>query len=296
MPTVETRESGKQPPSTNRRWLLIGGLALVTLLAIGILSINAGGSSINSGSVLVLALPAFLAGMFSLLSPCTLPILPAYFAFTAQAQKKSVVLMTVFFFLGLATTMTIIIGGVTALGGLLSQERHLLTVIGGLVIIGFGVMSVLGKGFAGLQMQDRPVATVTGSYLYGATFALGLTPCVGPILGALLTLVITTNNLAVIQGMLLAVIYALGMSAPLILLATAFHRLDKNARFWKFLRGKAFDLKIGPWTFYMHTTSVISGVLLIAMGVLLASGQLEAMTAMAQNNPIALWLTDLEYH
>ena len=95
------------------RALLIGGAAGLVVAALAVLSLGGGEaqdslSPTGGGSVLVLALPAFLAGVLSFLSPCTLPILPAYFAFTFQARRERVVLMTIAFFLGLATTMVLL--------------------------------------------------------------------------------------------------------------------------------------------------------------------------------------------
>jgi cytochrome c-type biogenesis protein len=165
------------------------------------------GSAAQPGTLLVLAVPAFLAGLLSFLSPCCLPILPTYFAFTFQARRERIVRMTVAFFLGLATTMVVLGATASALSQLLFAYLRQATLIGGIVIICFGVMSLLGKGFSGIQLLDQPAASVAGSYLYGAAFALGWTACVGPILGALLTMLATQGG-AVLEGAILAFIYA----------------------------------------------------------------------------------------
>ncbi|MEM8530922.1 MAG: cytochrome c biogenesis protein CcdA [Chloroflexota bacterium] len=184
------------PEQTKERYipvraLLIGGAALLLVLMLIVLgwgSSAAGTVASTSGGLLILAPAAFLAGLFSFLSPCTLPILPAYFAFTFQARRERVVVMTVSFFLGLATTMVVLGAASTALSQLLFANLRELIVIGGWLIVGFGVLSFLGKGFSGAKILDRPTASVAGSYVYGATFALGWTACIGPILGALMTL------------------------------------------------------------------------------------------------------------
>lgn len=293
----QTQETQTQP--TDRRWLIFGGIAgLLIIIIIAILSLDRGNEAAwatkDGASVIVLALPAFVAGVLSFLSPCTLPILPAYFAFTFQSNRKSIVFMTIAFFLGLATTMTILGASATALSGLFFENRKSLTFWGGIIVIGFGIMSLLGKGFAGPQVRDRPVASVFGSYVYGATFALGWTACIGPILGALLTL-LAAEGVAVVQGAVLSFIYALGLGMPLIILATFFSRLGSGSRFWKILRGKGFEVQVGSWTLYLHTTSIASGLLLIAMGALLASGQLSSITLLAQGNPLTQWWTGVEY-
>jgi cytochrome c-type biogenesis protein len=301
-PQSEIQQSERQQISAheerplNKRMLLFGGLVAAAVFIIAVLSLSSGGnvSYVTGGaSVLVLAIPAFLAGLFSFLSPCTLPILPAYFAFTFQAQRQSIVLMTVAFFLGLATTMTLLGATATAVSTLLFQNLDALTFWGGMLVIVFGIMSLFGKGFAGPQVQERPAASMAGSYLYGATFALGWTACVGPILGALLTL-LASQGVSIVQGGVLAFIYAMGLGMPLILLATFFSRLGSGSRFWQFMRGKGFEVKIGSRTLYLHTTSIASGVLLILMGWLLASGQLSALTEWATSTPLSQWVIDLE--
>ena len=279
------------------RALLIGvGLALL-VGAVALLSLRGAGADAaipnGQGSLLVLAPAAFLAGIFSFLSPCTLPILPAYFAFTFQARRDRVVLMTVAFFLGLATTMVAVGASATALSQVLFRNLTALTTVGGLIIIAFGVMSILGKGFTGAKLLDRPTASVAGSYLYGATFALGWTACVGPILGALLTL-LATQGIAVLQGALLAFIYALGLGMPLILMATFFSRLGSGSRFWQLMRGRGFEVNLGFTTLYLHSTSVLSGLLLVAIGVLLASGQLAWLSQWSQQTRMGEWAVSLE--
>ena len=99
--------SAPQPPLPRRRFWLTIGLVALLLGAIVVLAQRSGGEGMATGgaSIIVLAVPAFLVGMLSLLSPCTLPILPAYFAFTFQARREQVVQMTLAFFLGLATTI-----------------------------------------------------------------------------------------------------------------------------------------------------------------------------------------------
>ena len=278
------------------RALLIGLVAALVVGAIAVLSLSGTGAETLAprGSVLVLAPAAFLAGVFSFLSPCTLPILPAYFAFTFQARREQVVLMTVAFFLGLATTMTVLGATATIFSQLLSPYSTTITLVGGLLVIGLGVMSLLGKGFSGMKMLDRPTASVAGSYLYGMTFAFGWTACIGPILGALYTLLLSTQGLAILQGAILAFIYAFGLGTPLIIIAAFFSRLGSGSRFWKILRGRGYELHLGSTTLYLHSTSIISGLLLIGMGALLATGQLTTLTQWAQTTSLGQWAFAME--
>jgi cytochrome c-type biogenesis protein len=285
--------AGRRAPST--RLLLTSGLliaaALVVLVVLGL----GGGAASASGqaNLLVLAIPSFLAGVLSFLSPCTLPILPAYFAFTFQQRRQNILLTTVAFVLGLATTMTVLGASATALSAAVFNNKNSLTFWGGIVVILLGAMSFLGKGFSGPQIGERPAAGVIGSYLYGATFALGWTACIGPILAALYTL-LASNGLAIVQGAVLAFVYALGLGVPLVLVATFFSRLGSGSRVWSLLRGKGFDVPLGFTTLYLHSNSMLAGALMIAMGVLLATGQLSQLTQYAQASPLAQWVTDIE--
>ena len=154
--------------------------------------------------------------------------------------------MTLTFFLGLATTMTILGAGVSSVGQLFVGNVSILSFIGGIIIIIFGILSFFGKGFTGVQFQDSPGRTVLGSYIYGATFAIGWTACVGPILGAILTLLV---------------------SLPTVTLCT---------------------LKS------LHTTEMISGVLLIGIGLLLLTGKLTEITQLASNSSISTWVVAMD--
>jgi cytochrome c-type biogenesis protein len=292
--TMQEVESKREQKSL--RLLTAAGILLGGLLVLFLAFLSGSGetqASAPGGSLWLLAPAAFLAGILSFLSPCTLPILPAYFAFTFQSKKQNVVWMTVAFFLGLATTLTILGASATALSQLLFQHMRQITLLGGLAIIALGIFSLLGKGFAGPQIQERPSSTAIGSYFYGATFALGWTACIGPILGAILTL-LATQGLGIFQGALLAFIYALGLGAPLILVSTFFSRLGQGSRFWKVMRGKGFEIRVGSHLLHLHTTSLVSGILLIGIGYLLASGQLTAITQLAQSSELSLWVIEME--
>lgn len=255
------------------------GIGAVVLLALLALLITAPSDSLvmpTQNGIAVLIPVTFLAGLFSFLSPCTLPILPAYFAFTFQAKRERVTLMSIAFFLGLATTIVILGASATALSRFLFSYLSLLTSLGGILIIAFGVMSFFGIGFSGIQLLERPVGGILGSFLYGATFSLGWSACVGPILGALLTM-LATQGIAVAQGALLAFVYALGLGTPLIVISTFFSRLGSGSRFWQIIKGKAFFVTVGGKELMLHTTSMASGALLVAMGILLATGNLATI-------------------
>lgn len=272
---------------------LFGVLAL-TLLVLIISAPNDSLIGVSQNGIALLIPITFLAGLFSFLSPCTLPILPAYFAFTFQAKREQVMLMSIAFFCGLATTMVLFGASATALSRFLFSYLSLLTTFGGIVIIIFGVMSFFGIGFTGIQMLDRPASGVVGSFLYGATFSLGWSACVGPILGALLTL-LATQGIAIAQGALLAFVYALGLGSPLIIISSFFGRLGHGSAFWRFIKGRVFEITVPRFgTLHLHTTSVASGILLVLMGVLLATGNLTSISEWTRQTTLAQFSLSLE--
>jgi cytochrome c-type biogenesis protein len=284
----------------SRTWLVLvvafGAIALV----IGLIAPRENGTPLQPiaarGSIemlLTLAVPAYLAGVFSLLSPCCLPVLPAYFSFTFGAQRHRVVAMSIAFFLGLATTMVVLGASFTALNTLIFPYRETVTRIGGFVITGFGIMLVLGKGFSGLQLRDRPTATLAGTYLYGLTFAFGWTACIGPILGAVLTALATTG-MSVLAGATLAFIYALGLATPLTLMATFFGRIGRGSPIFRILRGRGFSVRLASTTLHLHTTQILSGGMLILVGVMLGTGQMAWFTQRMANGAGARIALEIE--
>jgi cytochrome c biogenesis protein CcdA len=191
----------------------------------------------------VLAVLAFLGGVVSFVSPCTLPILPAYFAFATQSGRSKIALNTVAFMLGVATMFSLLGASASALGRLVLQSQELLLLFGGAIVMVFGVMSLLGRGFTGISRKQNSATTNTtprSSYVFGLTFSLGWSSCVGPILGVVLTLAASTGS--VVRGMFLLFVYAIGLGLPLIIVSTFFGRASRQSLFWRLLRGKGWFL------------------------------------------------------
>jgi cytochrome c-type biogenesis protein len=213
-------------------------------------------------------LVAFSAGLFSFLSPCVLPLFPSYLSFitgmsvndlsadlTAAARRR-VLLHAVGFVLGFSLVFVALGASFSAAGQFLLDHRDWIRQAGGVLIVLFGlsIAGVLRLGFMGRtrqwQIREKP-AGYAGSFAVGVTFAIGWTPCVGPILGAILTLAGTAET--VHRGVGLLVAYSAGLGLPFLLSALAlgpFLRLFRRYR---------------PFIPVMERAA---GVLLVAVGVL----------------------------
>lgn len=240
-------------------------LIVVVLIITGSQQSTPAGASegLGSRSLAVLTLLAFLAGVFSFVSPCTLPILPAYFAFATQSGRSRIAVNTVAFMFGVALMFSLLGASASALGRLVIQSQELLLLFGGAIVMIFGVMSLLGKGFTGFSRQQSATTDsgTRSSFVFGLTFSLGWSSCVGPILGVILTLAASTGNVG--RGMLLLFVYALGLGLPLILVSTFFGQASRNSLFWRLLRGKG-------WVWNTHQI-VVSTVWALAIWRVLAS-------------------------
>ena len=210
-------------------------------------------------------LAAFAAGILALLSPCSALLLPSFFAY-AFADARALVLRTLIFYLGLLFTLVPLGMGVGFASELFYGHRTTLIAVAGWTIIALGVLQLFGRGFAlpfvaGLQewSNNRPGSGWVSTLVLGAVYGLAGF-CAGPVLGAILTVAATSGS--PVQGGLLLSVYALGMGAPLLLLAALWDRFDLGSRGW--LRGRT--LRFGRLR--VHTTSAIAGVLFILIGVL----------------------------
>ncbi|MFK7803073.1 MAG: cytochrome c biogenesis CcdA family protein [Anaerolineae bacterium] len=246
---VKDEESG--PFFTSRRIMIGVGILMAVLIIIGI--INDATAEPNPFVIqqpfIMLALLAFVGGTLSFLAPCTLPILPAYFAFAAQSGRSQIAANTVVFMLGVATVFSLFGASASALGGLMRTNQGLILLIGGSLVIIFGVMSLLGKGFTGMAPADegaadsRNEATSFGStFIFGMTFAAGWSSCIGPILGIMLTMAATTSS--VLRGSILLFIFALGLGLPLVIVSTFVGRASRNSLIWRLMRGKGWFVNI----------------------------------------------------
>ncbi|PIN76114.1 hypothetical protein COV18_00680 [Candidatus Woesearchaeota archaeon CG10_big_fil_rev_8_21_14_0_10_37_12] len=223
-------------------------------------------------SIFLLLFVAFFAGLLSFISPCTLPILPAYIAYTFEASKKNVKGMSLAFFFGLALVFSLLGMSATFVGNFFKTHLTVFSQVAGILLVLFGVYILLGKGFSGLHIKQNKPTTYTSAFLFGGIFGLSWTPCIGPILVAILLLASTASS--TLTGGILLFAYAIGLALPLILFSTYLSKLNKTSKLWKIIKGKELYFSLGKRTYTIHTTSLISGLLFITIGYLIFSGTL----------------------
>jgi cytochrome c-type biogenesis protein len=226
-------------------------------------------------------LVAFSAGLFSFLSPCVLPLFPSYLSFitgmsvsdlskdlTAAARRR-VLVHAVTFVLGFSVVFVSLGASFSAAGQLLFQYRNSIRVVGGVLIVIFGlyIAGVLSVGILGRtqqwQLREKPAGYV-GSFLVGVTFAIGWTPCVGPILGAILSLAGTAETVE--RGVGLLVAYSAGLGVPFLISAFA---LGSFLKFFKRYRP------------FIPVVERGAGVLLVVVGVLVATNYYVVLNSWA---------------
>lgn len=194
---------------------------------------------------------AFLAGFLSFLSPCVLPLVPTYLLYLGGQQGRPL-LNALFFVSGFSAIFLLLGLPFTLLGGLLFEYRDLLGRIGGgvMVLLGLYMLGLKPKWGVNLRYQgptDRP----WGAFVLGIVLGLGWTPCIGPILGGILTLTAAGG------GVHLLLAYILGLAVPFLLVALFADRTRNLLR-------RAARLS--------HAVEITAGLVLIAVGVLLLTG------------------------
>lgn len=220
---------------------------------------------------------AFAAGLLSFLSPCVLPLVPSYLGFLTgmnlsemTGRRRDTMLHALLFVLGFSLVFMTLGASATAVGRLLSYYQIWVQRIGGALIILFGFILLGVFKFSFLeqerrvQVQRKPLGLL-GSLLVGMVFAAGWTPCIGPVLGGILGLAATQNDLG--RGMLLLGSYSAGLALPFLGAAFAIESfLSWFQRFRRYL----------PWV------QRASGLLLIFVGVLMVSGQFTRLAGWLQ--------------
>jgi cytochrome c-type biogenesis protein len=220
---------------------------------------------------------AFAAGLLSFLSPCVLPLVPSYIGFLTgmslpemSGRRWVAVAHALLFVLGFSLIFVLLGASATALGRALNYYQVWLQRIGGVLIIAFGLvcLGVIKVGFLSrerrVQVEQKPVGYL-GSALVGMAFGAGWTPCIGPVLGAILGLAATSQDLG--RGMLLLAVYSAGLAVPFLVAAVALDSfLGWFQRFRRYL----------PWVMR------VTGMLLIFVGVLMVTGEFTRLAGWLQ--------------
>jgi len=233
---------------------------------------------------------ALFAGLGSFVAPCILPMIPAFLAYISgttlaeigtkqesnlQVNKINILLNTVFFVLGFSIVFSIL--GVlinSALSDKIAGFSESLNFVAGIIIISFGLFLLFSTKINSLNIERKIVikdfkASYPMSFIFGLAFAIGWTPCVGPILGTILTLAVTTPSMSF--GLLLA--YSFGLGIPFILMGVFFSRSTK------IIRSMSRHLK-----YY----NIMLGGLIIILGVLVFTNQLAYIANFPLLNELVL--------
>ncbi|UOM37032.1 cytochrome c biogenesis CcdA family protein [Acuticoccus sp. I52.16.1] len=220
---------------------------------------------------------AFLAGAISFVSPCVLPLVPGYVSYVAgqsagaidaqlHTRRRQAVGMSLFFVLGFSTVFMILGASATALGQVLLRYRYELNFVGGGIVILFGLFMIGMAQIAVMQRDFRFHLSIPGgrpasAYVLGLAFGFGWTPCIGPILGAILTASATSATVS--EGVALLGIYSSGLGVPFLLAAAFTDRLTRRLR------------SIGRVGRRLHQAA---GLVMVAMGIAMLTGRLSALS------------------
>ncbi len=226
---------------------------------------------------LPLPLAAFLAGILSFLSPCVLPLVPGYVSLISGATVEdlqsperrmlsTVMLHSITFVLGFSVVFIALGAVATGIGQVVNEYHSLLSKIAGIIVIIFGLHLTgiwkIKALYADKRMHDvKGGSSAIGSFAVGFAFAFGWTPCIGPILATIL--VLAGAQQTVLKGIVLLAVYSLGLAVPFLLTSLG---VDRFLAFYSRFRR------------HLHTVEVISGILLIAVGVLIFLNNLRLLS------------------
>ncbi|OUS37704.1 cytochrome C biogenesis protein [Rhodobacterales bacterium 56_14_T64] len=228
------------------------------------------GIEIIDAGLLPAMLVALIAGLISFLSPCVLPIVPPYLAYMSGVSigdmqspgvaRRKAIIAALFFVMGLSTVFLLLGFTASAFGAFVLQNQELFAQVSGVVVIIFGLhfLSVFRIPILDREMRmeaGQSGGSAVGAYVLGLAFAFGWTPCIGPQLGAILSL--AASEASVARGTLLLGIYALGLGVPFLLAAIFLSRsmvlMNKMKR-------------------HMGLIEKVMGALLLLVGVMLVTG------------------------
>lgn len=223
-------------------------------------------------------LAALIAGLVSFLSPCVLPLVPPYLVYLAGASlerfearedeprvKRETVMAAVLFVLGFSTVFVALGASASVIGGLIRAYAQPLSIVAGILIIIMGLHFLRLTPIAWLYRQKRaqivqPVG-LWGAYVMGLAFAFGWTPCIGPILAAILA--VAASEQTVTKGASLLAVYSLGLGIPFVAAAFAV---------------EPFAAFLARFRKYMHRVEQAMGALLVLTGIAFLTGSINLMS------------------
>jgi cytochrome c-type biogenesis protein len=224
------------------------------------------GIEIMDAALLPAMLVALVAGILSFLSPCVLPIVPPYLAYMSgisvgeMRAGRSALLAAAFFVLGLSTVFMMMGFTASVFGAFFLTNADWFAMLAGIIVMVFGAhfLGVIRIGFLNRDLRvdaGNKGGSAFGAYVLGLAFAFGWTPCIGPQLGAILSL--AAQEASVVRGTTLLAVYALGLGIPFLLVAAFFPRMGPLMVFFK-----------------RHTEQIerIMGLLLWTVGLLMLTG------------------------
>ena len=219
----------------------------------------------------------FTAGFVSFASPCVLPLVPGYLGFVSGVgfdelaeNRRAVAFPTLAFVAGLAVAFTALGVSVGLAGNALTQHQRTLEIVGGAIVILMGLV-LLGRGLPMFMQRDRRVriatqpTTLVGAALAGAAFGVGWAPCIGPTLGAAMTL--ATRSGSALTGGSLLLVYALGLGIPFLLTGMFFQQATRAIGFMKR---------------HLRVINAVGAAVLVLFGVLIMTGEMTRITAELQ--------------
>jgi cytochrome c-type biogenesis protein len=238
-------------------------------------------NAVTSGALPVAMVVALLAGLVSFASPCVLPLVPGFLGYVtglsdeslAERKRHRMVFGALLFILGFTVVFmvtTVIIAGI---GATLIEHRATLMRVGGVLVILMALVFIGAGSQRELKLHKRPASGLAGAPLLGAVFGLGWAPCTGPTLGAVQVLATATGNQsAVTRGVVLALVYSLGLGLPFLLIAAGYERFGRVSAF---LRKRQRGIQL------------CGGALLFVVGLLLVTGLWETLTRHLQTTLVS---------
>lgn len=208
----------------------------------------------------------FLEGFISFISPCMLPLLPLYISYFAGGadKKHKVFLRALCFVLGFTVVFSLLGLFAGTLGAFLRQYKTVVNIVGGLLIVLFGLsyLEVIRLPFFKGIQRGRTANTAISAFLFGVIYSVSLTPCIGAFLGSALALAGAAGT--AVKGVLLLVTYSLGLGVPFLLSALLIERLNTAFSFIKR---------------HYRVINIVCGSFLILVGILMACGLMDLVVS-----------------